>query len=184
MRIILLFVCYLLVSSCNIQAPANQNITATSPNPTNTSPTKQYAEGLPPVYKNFDDLAYIFQQENDTTYVINFWATWCKPCVEELPYFEQLTQEYQGQKLKIILVSLDFEKQLETKLLPFIEKHQIQSEVLILLDPNDNVWLEKVDPSWSGAIPVTLIYKNKERAFFEESFEDFAALEKKVQLFL
>ncbi len=184
MRIIILSVFYLFVSSCQMQAPASENTTVTNPTSQTPTPTKQYAEDMPPVYENFEDLAYIFQQQNDTTYIINFWATWCKPCVEELPYFEQLTQQHQGQKVKVILVSLDFEKQLETKLIPFIEKHQLQSEVLVLLDPDENSWLEKVDPSWSGAIPVTLIYKNKERAFFEESFEDFAALEKQVQPFL
>ena len=184
MRIIILSVCYLLAMSCNIQPTTTQNSAVKNVSPKTTTSTKQYAEGMPSVYENFEDLAYIFPQQNDTTYIINFWATWCKPCVEELPYFEQLSQQYQGQKVKVILVSLDFEKQLEAKLLPFIEKHQLQSEVLVLLDPNDNVWLEKVDPTWSGAIPVTLIYKNKERAFFEESFEDFAALEEKVQPFL
>jgi len=184
MRVIALCFFSILLGSCNIQSPATQNITVKNVSPKTTASAKQYAEGMPPVYENFEDLAYLFQQQNDTTYIINFWATWCKPCVEELPYFEQLTQQHQGQKVKVILVSLDLEKQLETKLLPFIEKHQIQSEVLVLLDSNDNVWLEKVDPTWSGAIPVTLIYKNKERAFFEESFEDFAALEGKVQPFL
>jgi len=69
--------------------------------------------GLPPIYERFEDLAPIFAQQNDTTYVINFWATWCAPCVKELPYFETLTKKYADQKVKVILVSLDFSKQLE-----------------------------------------------------------------------
>lgn len=171
-RLISLVVCYFLLS-CNHQAPATQVPIAKKAVSTST-----YPKGMPPVYNNFDELAYIFEQQNDTTYLINFWATWCKPCVEELPYFEQLTKKYQDKKVKVILVSLDFKKQLETKLLPFIKKHQLQSEVLVLLDTNENEWLDKVDPSWSGAIPATLIYRNDKRAFYEASFDDLAALEK------
>ena len=81
-------------------------------------------------------------------------------------------------------MSLDFEKQLVTKLIPFIKTQNIQSEVLVLLDPDANTWLDKVDPTWSGAIPVTLVYKQKERAFYEASFDTFEELEEKVQPFL
>jgi len=102
-------------------------------------------------------LAFIFQQKNDTTYVINFWATWCAPCVKELPYFEKLNQKYTDKKVKVILVSQDFSKQLEKKLKPFLEKNKLQSEVLVLIDPDANSWIDKVNPAWSGAIPATVI---------------------------
>ncbi len=183
--IILLFGTLLL--NCNSPTPAAKNLTIKeniTEKPKTTNLTKRVTEGMPPIYEHFDDLAYIFQQQTDTTYIINFWATWCKPCVEELPYFEQLTKKYQGQKVKVILVSLDFKKQLETKLVPFLKEHQIQSEVMVLLDPDANAWVDRVDPSWSGAIPITLVYKNEKRAFYEESFEDYAALEKIVQPFI
>ena len=180
--IILLFGTLLL--NCDGPTPATKNLTIKEKPSTTTSLTKTVTEGMPPIYEDFDDLAYIFQQQTDTTYIINFWATWCKPCVEELPYFEELTKKYQGEKVKVILVSLDFKKQLETKLVPFLKEHQIQSEVMVLLDPDANAWVDQVDPSWSGAIPITLVYKNKERAFYEESFEDYAALEKIVQPFI
>jgi thiol-disulfide isomerase/thioredoxin len=150
----------------------------------NTVATSAYPESMPPVYENFEEMASIFNQETDTTYIINFWATWCKPCVEELPYFEQLTEQYKNQKVKVILVSLDFKKQLATKLLPFIKERNIQSEVVVLLDPDANAWVNRVDPSWSGAIPVTLVYKKDKRAFYEESFEDLAALDNIVKPFL
>ena len=75
--------------------------------------------GQIPVYENFEDLEPLFNRQTDTTYVINFWATWCKPCVEELPYFEQLFAEHKEEKLKVLLVSLDFPRQLESKLVPF-----------------------------------------------------------------
>ncbi len=141
-------------------------------------------EGLPPIYENFDDLAFIFQQKNDTTYVINFWATWCAPCVKELPYFEELNQKYTDKKLKVILVSQDFSKQLEKKLKPFLEKNKLQSEVLVLIDPDANSWIDKVNPAWSGAIPATVVYKGDKNEFYEKSFENFEELEEIITPFL
>jgi len=72
-----------------------------------------------PVYKTFDDFEPILHQDTDTTYVVNFWATWCGPCVKELPYFEALHKSYKNQPVKVVLVSLDFEKHIVRKLLPF-----------------------------------------------------------------
>lgn len=123
------------------------------------------------------------EAENDTTYIVNFWATWCKPCVEELPYFEALYQQYKDQKVRLILVSLDFEEQIQSKLLPFMIKNNLKGEVLVLSQDGMNDWIDKIDPSWSGALPATLIYNKDKRAFFEQSFDD-KTLEQKLQLFL
>ena len=131
---------------------------------------------IPVVYSSFDDMKWIFNQQNDTTYVINFWATWCKPCVEELPFFLELDNTYRDEKVKLILVSLDFEKQIEKKLIPFIKKHNLQPEVVVLTDPDANSWIPKVAEEWSGAIPATLVYNTKNRSFYEQSFESFEEL--------
>jgi thiol-disulfide isomerase/thioredoxin len=130
----------------------------------------------PPVYDSFEDMEWVFNQQNDTTYVINFWATWCKPCVEEMPYFLELHNTYHGEKVKLILLSLDFKKQIENKLIPFIEKHKLEPEVIVLTDPDTNKWIPKVDEEWSGSIPATLIYNKNRRAFYEQSFESFEEL--------
>jgi hypothetical protein len=82
--------------------------------------------------------------------------------VEELPAFERVGDEYSDKKVKVLLVSLDFPGQIESRLLPFLDKHKIRSEVLVLNDPDANQWINRVDPSWSGAIPATLIYQGNE----------------------
>jgi len=133
--------------------------------------------GLPPVYENFSDLKPIFHQKNDTTYVINFWATWCAPCVKELPYFEMINQKYADKKVKVILVSLDFKKQLDTKLRAFLNEKNLQSEIVVLIDPDANSWVDQVNPEWSGAIPATVVYKGSEQQFFEKSFDNQEELE-------
>ncbi len=140
------------------------------------------AQKLVPVY-DFDGFEPFLHQENDTTYVINFWATWCKPCVKELPAFEELNEKFKNEKVKVILVSLDFIKHYDTQLLPFIKNRQLKSKVLLLNDPKSNRWIDKVSSDWSGAIPATVIYKGKMRKFYERSFS-FDELEMEVKRFL
>lgn len=117
-------------------------------------------------FEGFERFLYI---EDNKTYVVNFWATWCKPCVAELPYFEKLNREYADKGVEVILVSLDMPGRLETKLLPFLEEKKLTSRVIVLDDPKQNEWIPKVDREWSGAIPATLIYNDKKRAFYESS---------------
>ncbi len=147
------------------------------------APAKVLGNGIA-VYDEFASAEPLFHQQNDTTYVINFWATWCKPCVEELPYFEQLTENFKDQKVKVILLSLDFPRQLESKLLPFVAKNQLKSEVIALTDIDFNSWIDKISPQWSGAIPVTLVYNAQKRHFVGDQFPNYAALETIVKAFL
>jgi len=121
-------------------------------------------------YEKFEDLEPQLHINNDTTYVYNFWATWCGPCVKELPYFEAVAKRYQNEKFKMILVSLDMKKQIESKLIPFLNKHRIVSEVVLLVDGKAHKWIDKVDPSWSGAIPITLVVSGGESHFYEREF--------------
>ncbi|MDX2071084.1 MAG: TlpA family protein disulfide reductase [Haliscomenobacter sp.] len=133
------------------------------------------------IYESFEDFAPLLAQTgNDTTYVINFWATWCAPCVKELPYFEKLHQGMVVQKIKVILVSLDFRKDLETKLKPFLAQRQFSASIAALVDSRQNLWIDKIDPSWSGAVPATLVYRGSQRQFKEGEFESFEDLQQFV----
>lgn len=133
----------------------------------------------------FERLQQLLTQSSDTTYVINFWATWCKPCVTELPTFEQINQQYAGQKVRVLLVSMDFAKDMLTRVVPFVERWQLANAVWLLHEPDYNSWINKVSRQWSGAIPATLILNNKKRKriFFEQPLE-YAQLEKELREFL
>lgn len=126
---------------------------------------------------DFDGLENYLKPEADTIYIVNFWATWCKPCIEELPYFEQINKEFKSQKVKVLLVSLDMAKQVASRLIPFLEKNKITAEVVLLHDLDADVWINKVDKSWSGALPATLIYNTEKKIFFEQSFTYTTLLE-------
>lgn len=119
---------------------------------------------------DFKNLQGYLTKKDETTYVINFWATWCLPCVKELPHFETLNKNYNDKGVKVILVSLDMPKKIETNLIPFIIKKKLQSEVIHLDDPDANTWIEKVAKEWSGSIPATLIYNKESQKFYERSF--------------
>lgn len=146
------------------------------------TPLKRIEFGIP-VY-NFPALdEALLHKDNDSTYIVNFWATWCKPCVKEMPYFEKIAETYAEDKVKVIFVSLDFPDRLGTQVVPFIEKNNIRSEVVLLDDDDANSWIPKVSTKWQGAIPATVIYTKDKRAFFERSFT-YEELEKEVQSLL
>lgn len=116
------------------------------------------------------DLQRRLARPTDTTYVVNFWATWCGPCVAELPDFERVRAATAGGKVRFLLVSLDYLSQLDKKVRPFVAQQKLGAEVALLNEPDPNTWLASVDAQWSGAIPFTLIFNNhtKQRATFEQ----------------
>ena len=109
---------------------------------------------------------------SDTVYVVNFWATWCAPCIAELPSFEKLQKTYKNQPLKVLMVSMDFQSKLKTDVIPFIRKHKYTTEAYLAIRKNDQEWIDQIDKNWSGAIPGTLIVNNKKgiRKFYEKEF--------------
>jgi thiol-disulfide isomerase/thioredoxin len=115
-----------------------------------------------------EGLLAITGRENDTTYVVNFWATWCSPCVKEIEYFEEVHRLNQGHPLKVLLVSLDFPNQAEKRVIPFLKEKEITAQVVLMTDLNYNEWIDHVDTSWSGAIPATLIFNKDQRIFLEQ----------------
>jgi thiol-disulfide isomerase/thioredoxin len=118
----------------------------------------------PAVYK-INELLNRINNDSDTTYVVNFWATWCKPCVAELPEFEKLHLDAKdnNRKTKVLLVSMDFVEELDKKLKDFLAKNKYTCEVVLLDEINGNDFINKISEKWSGAIPATLIVKPKPR---------------------
>lgn len=105
----------------------------------------------------------------DTLYIVNFWATWCIPCVEELPAFDTLQTLYKGQPVKVILASLDFKAGLQQKLAAFIKKKHTLPEVVWFTETDANSFVPKINKDWSGALPATWIYRsgNQTNTFIE-----------------
>lgn len=119
----------------------------------------------------FDRIEKIMKTQTDEVQVINFWATWCAPCVKELPLFEKLGAETPG--VKVTLVNLDFADKVE-KVNAFMARKNIKSETVLLDEVDYNTWIDKVDASWQGAIPATLIVNTRTgtRKFVERELAD------------
>jgi thiol-disulfide isomerase/thioredoxin len=107
--------------------------------------------------------------------IVNMWATWCKPCIEELPYFIDEVKKHNasaspGDSVQLLLVSLDFKEAFPKAITSFIKKRNFITPVVWLDETNADYFCPKVDPKWSGAIPATLFINNKTgyRNFFEE----------------
>lgn len=135
-----------------------------------------------PTY-NYAELKPFLNRADDKVYVVNFWATWCAPCIKELPYFEKVNQDYKNKNVEVILVSLDFPKKKESKLIPYVEKKGLKSQVLHLDDANEQFWIADIDEDWSGALPATLIYSKDKRKFLAKSVTQ-EELENEIKSFI
>ena len=115
-------------------------------------------------YIKVPDLEKILKYSDNTLYVLNFWASWCAPCVSEIPAFEKTSKLYDPAKVKFILVSLDFPSQIEKQLIPFLKKNRITLDVAVMMDVDYNAWIDKIDPQWQGDIPATLFFNNSRKS--------------------
>lgn len=131
-------------------------------------------------YVDLNELNILCSPEKDKVVIINFWASWCAPCIEELPYFKKLKKELPS--VRVVLINVDFESEVEKKVNPFLAKSQYGSleNIRLIGIPADD-WMPVVDQDWSGAIPATLILTGGKKKFIEQKFENYNALKTAIQ---
>lgn len=132
------------------------------------------------VLDQFSELQAIIDAGDHDVLVLNFWSTTCAPCIKEMPHFNKLNVEYSKKKVKILLVSLEKATRLDSHIYPFVKKLGIIPEVVILTDQNYRIWTDKIDESWYGALPATLIIKGEQRKFRFGSYETYKELQTDV----
>jgi thiol-disulfide isomerase/thioredoxin len=120
--------------------------------------------------------------ESKTPLIINFWATFCKPCMEEIPHFQKLGKKYEKNGVKLLLVSLDMKDDYPGKVKAFIKNKKITTPTAWLDETNADYFCPKIDKTWSGAIPATLFINNRNsyRKFTEEPLSE-ERLEKEIR---
>ncbi|WP_202702770.1 TlpA family protein disulfide reductase [Flavobacterium sp. UGB4466] len=119
---------------------------------------------------NIDQLNERIKNGKDSTYVVNFWATWCAPCIKELPHFEKLKADHKSDKLAVLLVSVDFKSKLNSAVVPFVKRKNLKNKVFLLNESNPQEYIDRIDKDWSGSIPATLFIKEDKRKFIESEF--------------
>jgi thiol-disulfide isomerase/thioredoxin len=113
-------------------------------------------------------------KNSDHPLVVNCWATWCAPCIEEIPYFMETVKKYSDQKVELLLLSLDFPTSYPNKILELIKKKKFEATFFWLNETNADYFCPKVDPKWDGTLPSTLLVNNKTgyRQFFGRPMTD------------
>ena len=115
----------------------------------------------------YEEVERLMSTQTSELKVFNFWATWCGPCIKELPYFESANNR---PDVDVYLVSLDFPED-KDKVIRFMQKKNLQSDVILLNEKDYDSYMGKVDEDWSGAIPATLfVQSNGKKHFFEKPF--------------
>lgn len=118
---------------------------------------------------SFQEFEAMTASPSEKLRLYNFWATWCAPCVKEMPYFEQAAKDFTD--IELVFISMDDGRKPE-RVTAFMEKRNILSPVFLLDDVDFNSWIDKVDPSWSGAIPATLFISSDGKRHFHEGEVD------------
>lgn len=133
-----------------------------------------FQPGSKVVTVKLDALESRFRSGGDTTFVVNLWATWCKPCVAELPWFENLHRRPDSlAPIRVVLVSLDAPSELSS-VQRFVHRKGVTAEVVVLDEGKPHTWINRIDTTWSGAIPATFIVRRggQHRVFFEREFTE------------
>jgi thiol-disulfide isomerase/thioredoxin len=127
------------------------------------------------------ELQKLMRNQEKRITVFNFWATWCGPCIKELPLFETLSKERKDVNVMLISMDLDLDPDPE-KVWKFVQRKKISSTVYILDERNPTDWIEKIDAAWTGALPATLIVNpmTGKRTFIEHELKS-GELEKLIE---
>jgi thiol-disulfide isomerase/thioredoxin len=106
------------------------------------------------------ELQKIISARNGKPLLLNVWATWCAPCVEEFPAIIELNKKYNN-NLEVIALSVDMPSEIESRVVPFLKKQGVSFKVIVADEKSSNNMINMLDSSWSGAVPVTFIYDKK-----------------------
>jgi thiol-disulfide isomerase/thioredoxin len=132
-----------------------------------------------PLIEPIDEAVFqqLVQQRNGKILLVNVWATWCLPCREEFPDLVKLAETYQGSDIEIIGISADYPDEIESKILPFLQEQKANFKNYVRNFEDDQVFINTINPKWSGALPVTVVYdrQGKQQVFHlgEADFETF-----------
>lgn len=109
--------------------------------------------------------------QSDHPLIINFWATFCTPCIKEIPYFQSTVAQFK--EVELILVSLDGPAAYPAKIAAFAQGHEFTASIF-WLDENNAGFCARIDPRWTGGIPSSLFINNKThyRRFFDRQLTE------------
>jgi thiol-disulfide isomerase/thioredoxin len=135
---------------------------------------------LPPVAViSVEQLHDLIRRDSGNVVLVNAWATWCQPCIEELPRLARLSKEYAEKPLRIILVSADEAELAATSVKKTLTGAGIVLQTYLVAGGGDEYFINSMSPKWSGALPTTFLYDKqgglRKLLTGKQSYEKFSA---------
>jgi thiol-disulfide isomerase/thioredoxin len=140
-----------------------------------------FAGSAQPKIVKLAEIEKILKTSSDQIQVVNFWATWCGPCIKEMPLIEKFGQENNDVRVTLVSLDLDLDANPE-KVYKFVERKGIKSTVLILDEQDPNSWIDKIEKEWNGSLPATIVVNTKtgKRVFASKELKE-GELEKMIE---
>ncbi len=107
-----------------------------------------------------DEVARMVETHGSELLVVNLWATWCGPCLEELPYFERLARETKEGAVQFVGVSVDLKNQVESQVIPFLKKREMPYPSVVFFGDSEEM-INFFSTEWKGDIPATFFYNKQ-----------------------
>jgi peroxiredoxin len=104
------------------------------------------------------DFTKLKAESNGKVLLINFWATWCAPCVAEFPEFVMIDKTYRAKGVRTVSISTDEKSDIESAVLPFLKKQKAEFESFVSDSEDPQELIDVVDKNWSGALPATFVF--------------------------
>lgn len=106
-----------------------------------------------------EQLSERLKEDSGNVVLLNVWASWCKPCLEEMPALVKLEKKYADRGMRLIFIAIDDTEIIESKIKPILKKNGISFPTYILVNTPDNMFIDSMNPKWSGALPASFIYR-------------------------
>src|SRR4029079_5360911 len=116
---------------------------------------------------NANGLKALRKNDSGKFRLVNFWATWCAPCIAEFPEFVTINRMYRHRDFELVTVSVNRPDE-EKSVLAFLKKQQASNTNLLFASPERDQLINAFDPDWPGVVPYTVLLSPEGKVLYRE----------------